>query len=159
MSGDHRYLWSTRFVREHLRAGTLSEAASFGYFLAIMAFDWLQFTIIATTPQPHVSFWSAVNSWATFVMTVAGLIYVYIRNGGAKGERFLHRYFPLSVTVGWKFVVGIFAAMWFIGRALAGASVEVRGWSSTLVLAALNIAMFWRIGAQLACLARAETAV
>ncbi|MFO0699555.1 MAG: hypothetical protein U0236_10015 [Nitrospira sp.] len=159
MSGYHRYLWSTRFVWERLRAGTLSEAASFGYFLAIMAFDWLQFTIIATTLQPHVSLWSAVNSWATFVMTVVGLIYLYVRNGGAKGERFLHRYFPLSVTVGWKFVVGCYAVMWLIGPTLAGASVEVRGWISTLVLTALNIAMFWRIGAQLASLARAETAV
>jgi hypothetical protein len=38
-------------------------------------------------------------------------------------------------------------------------SAEVRGWSSTLILTGLNIAMFWRIGAQLASLARAETAV
>lgn len=159
MPGDHRYLWSTRFVWERLRAGTLSEAAIFGYFLAIMAFDWLQFTIIATTPHPNVSLWSAVNSWATFVITVAGLIYVYMRNGGTKGERFLHHYFPLSVMVGWKFVVGFYAAMWLIGPTLAGASAEVRGWSSTLILAGLNIAMFWRIGAQLASLARAATAV
>lgn len=56
----------------------------------------------------------------------------------------LSQYFPLSVTVGWKFVVTFYVAMWFIGPILAGTSGDVRGWSSTLALTALIIAMFRR---------------
>ncbi len=94
-------------MREELRADRLSEAAAFRYFLAIMAFDWLQFTLIATTPSPIIANWSAASSWAAFGVTVLGLLYLYRQNGGGKGTQFLHRYFPLSVTVGWKFVVAI----------------------------------------------------
>lgn len=143
MSVDHRYLWSTPFVREQLRAGGLSEAAAFRYFLAMMVFDWLQLTAIATTPTPIISPWSITGSWITFVITVAGLMYLYVRNDGRKGRQFLHRYFPLSVTVGWKFVA-----------AMSGSTPEICGWSATGVLAALNVAMFWRIGEHLASLAR-----
>lgn len=153
VSINHRYLWSSRFVREQLRTNALSEAAVFAYFLIITAFDWLQFTLIATGPRADVSIWSAVGSWATFVMTVAGLIYLYIRNGGATGKQFLYRYFPLSVTVGWKFIIAMAVIMWFIDVVLSGASAEIRGWTSTLTLIALNVGMFGRIGAHLASLA------
>lgn len=154
MSVDHRYLWNTPFVREQLRAGGLSEAAAFRYFLAIMVFDWLQLTAIATTPTPIISPWSLTGSWITFVITVAGLMYLYVRNDGRKGTQFLHRYFPLSVTVGWKFIAAMFVVMWLVEHALTGSTPEILGWSTTGVLAVLNVAMFWRIGEHLASLAR-----
>ncbi len=154
MSVDHRYLWNTPFVREQLRAGGLSEAAAFRYFLAIMVFDWLQLTAIATTPAPIISPWSLTGSWITFAITVAGLMYLYIRNDGRKGKQFLHRYFPLSVTVGWKFIAAMFVVMWLVEHALTGSTPEILGWSTTGVLAVLNVAMFWRIGEHLASLAR-----
>lgn len=146
MPFEHRYLWSTRFVRQRLRSESLSESITFRYFLAIMAFDWLQFTLIATTPTPRISQWSVANSWLTFAVTVLGLVYLYRRNGGASGKQFLRRYFPLSVTVGWKFLVVMFAFLSFIPLLLAGHSKELLGWSTTLTLAFINIVMFWRIG-------------
>lgn len=154
MSFDHRYLWSTGFVRDLLRTDHLSEAASFGYFLAIMTFDWLQFTVIATTPTPSISPWSTVGAWITFAVTVLGLLYLYIQNGGGAGKQFLRRYFPLSVTVGWKFVGAMWVTLWLMPVALVGQSPDVLGWSSTVGLAAVNIAMFWRIGFHLGSLAR-----
>lgn len=153
ISINHRYLWNSRFVREQLHANALSEGATFAYFLVIMAFDWLQFTFVATMPSADVSLWSVVGSWATFVITVAGLIYLYIRNGGSTGREFLHRYFPLSVTVGWKFVMATALVIWLVDCVLSGTSTEVRGWTSTLALMALNVGMFWRIGAHFASLA------
>ena len=153
ISINHRYLWSSRFIREQLHANALSEGATFAYFLVITAFDWLQFTLIATVPGADVSIWSVVSSWATFIITVAGLIYLYIRNGGLAGRQFLHRYFPLSVTVGWKFVMATVVVMGLVDFVLSGTSVEVRGWTSTLALMASNVGMFWRIGAHLASLA------
>jgi len=85
---NHRHLWSTTFITSILRNGHLSEAAAFRYFLAIMAFDWLQFTLIATAPTPSISLWSTAGSWATFAVTVLGLLYLYRQNGGAMGKQF-----------------------------------------------------------------------
>ena len=143
-------------MREQLRANALSEAATFAYFLTIPAFDWLQFTLITPTPHTDVGLRTTVNAWATFVMTIAGVIYLYVRNVGPTGRQFLYRYFPLSVTVGWKFVIAIFIVMWLIDLVLSGIGEEISGWISTLALIALNVGMFGRIGAHLASLARHE---
>jgi hypothetical protein len=153
MALEHRYAWSTAFVKALLRKECLSEAASFRYFLAIMVFDWLQFTVIATTPTPTVSLWSAVSSWANFATTLLGLLYLYGKNGGSAGTQFLHRYFPLSITVGWKFVIAIYVVLWLIPVALAGQSNETLGWSATVALTVINSLMFWRIGHHLNSLA------
>ena len=144
MNLDHRLLWSTRTIRERLRQRTLTDSAVFGYFLAIMGFDWLQFTLIATTPSATLPPWSLANSWATLAITVSGLPYLFWRNGAGRGRDFLQRYFPLSVSVGWKFVVAMFVAMWLLPTVLTGHDKAVQGWSAT----------FWRIGHHLRLLAR-----
>ncbi|MBD9391479.1 hypothetical protein IB243_04040 [Acidovorax sp. ACV01] len=154
MSLDHRYLWSTAFVRELLRTERLSEAAMFRYFLVIMAFDWLQFTLIATTPTPRISTSSNAGSWVTFAITVLGLLYLYRRNGGGMGKQFLRRYFPLSVTVGLKFVAAMLVVGWCTPVVLADQGKEIVGWGSALALAAINISMIWRIGFHLNLLSR-----
>ena len=64
MRADHRYLWSASFVRQRLQVGDLSEAATFRYFFVIMAFDWLQFTTIATMPVRTVNAWSSASAGA-----------------------------------------------------------------------------------------------
>jgi len=40
----------------------------------------------------------------------------------------------------------MFVALWLIPVALAGQGDEVLGWSANVVLAVINILMFWRIG-------------
>jgi hypothetical protein len=156
MSLNHRYIWSTRFVLGLLRAGRMSESASFSYFLAIMTFDWFQFTVIATTPTSSVSLSSSASSWATFVVTVLGLLYLYIKNGGGAGRQFLQRYFSLSVTVGWKFVLAVTVLLWLIPLTLANQSEVVEGWCTAFALAITNVIMFWRIGLHLGALSRVD---
>lgn len=153
---NHRHIWSTRFVLDLLRQDRLSEAVSFYYFVVIMVFDWLQFTVIATTPTPRIGPWSIANSWATFLITVFGLTYLYVKNGGASGQQFLRRYFPLSVTVGLKFVIAMLILPRLIPIALVGESREVLGWSTMMAMATMNIIMFWRIGFHLSALSREE---
>lgn len=153
MSLDLRYAWSSRFVREKLRVGALSEGGSFWYFWVIMVFDWLQLTLIATTPTVGIEAWSATSSWATFAITAIGLLYLYHMNGGRNGRHFLHRYFPLSVTVGWKFVLVMVIAAWVVPLALSSRGEAFTGWAATLTLGVINLAMFWRIGCHLRLLA------
>ena len=155
---DHRTLWSTNHVRSQLVADAISERATFAYFLVIMAFDWLQFTQIATTPTASMSAWSLFHSWATFAITLLGLVYLFHKNGGSRGRNFLLRYFPLSITVGWKFLVFSYASMWLTQVIFSQYGRVVLGWSSAITLAAINCVMFWRIGFHLQAVARAASA-
>ena len=150
---EHRTIWSSRFVRDRLQRVRIYEAASFYYFLAVMAFDWLQFTVIGTTPTQKLSEWSIAGSWLTFLITVLGLLYLFIMNGGRSGEMFLYRYFPLSVSVGWKFLVASFVTVAAVNLSLSGQNRQFVGWADTIALALVNVAMFWRIGFHLKILA------
>lgn len=141
------------FFIEKLRVGSLSEGRSFVYFWAIMVFDWLQFTLIATTPTGGITAWSAVSAWATFAITAIGLVYLYHMNGGQNGRQFLHRYFPLSVTVGWKFVLVMLIAAWVVPLALSSHGEVFTGWAATLTFGVIDSAMFWRNGCHLRSLA------
>lgn len=156
MSFHHRYLWSTAFITNILRNEHLSEAATFRYFLAIMAFDWLQFTLTTTAPTPSISLWSTVGSWINFAITVLGLLYLHRKNGGSTGKHFFSRYFPLSITVGWKFVLTMFVVLWLIPVVLGNQSNETLGWSATISISAINIVMLWRIGFHLESLSNED---
>lgn len=136
-----------------LRRQRLSERASFAYFWAIMGFDWLQFTLGTTTPTPGISPWSATSAWAAFAITVLGLPWLYRCNGGHRGQHFLQRYFPLSVTVGWKFVALMAVVQGLIPLAWPNASPATLGWGSTAAWALINLAMVGRIGMHLRSLA------
>ena len=155
---EHRLVWNSYFVRNRLQSSGVSERASFCYFLAIMAFDWLQFTIIAITPRPEISQWSSAGSWLTFGITIFGLIYLFSKNGGRSGKQFLYRYFPLSVTVGWKFLVVSFVSILLIHVLLPGQARYSIGWLITGLVSIINIAMFWRIGFHLAIIAARKEA-
>lgn len=138
---------------DRLRAQGLSERASFAYFGVIMGFDWLQFTLGTTTPTPQLSPWSVASAWAAFAITVLGLPYLYLQNGGAQGQHFLYRYFPLSVTVGWKFVLLMWVAQAVLPLALPNASPSALGWCSVAAQALINLALVGRIGLHLRRLA------
>jgi MoaA/NifB/PqqE/SkfB family radical SAM enzyme len=57
----HRLIWSTAYVRQQLVERSLSEQATFTYFLAIIAFDWLQFPVISVTPRMRIEPWIAIT--------------------------------------------------------------------------------------------------
>lgn len=48
--------------------------------------------------------------------------------------------------MGWKFVVAMIVASWLVSKALSSQGQETMGWYSTVVVAAVNVLMFWRIG-------------
>lgn len=152
---DHRLLWDTSHVKTMLRTCSLSEGGVFAYFLAIMTFDWLQFTVIRTSPSPGISNWALVDAWFTFLLTIAGLGYLFICNGGTSGRDFLYRYFPLSVVVGWKFVAAMFLALWLFDAVFPNASHAQAGWCSAAILAVINMLMLFRIGRHIKAVAHA----
>ena len=159
MAFSHRDLWSTAHVKTQLASGPMSEAKTFLYFLAITAFDWLQLTAfrLSRSAEP-IPPWNYFDAWMGVAITIAALVYLFLCNGGTRGGHFLYRYFPLSVVVGWKFVVASLVGLTVAKMLLSGASQNVSGWSSSVLMAALNVVMFYRIGHHLKWLGREDRA-
>jgi hypothetical protein len=109
---NHRDLWDIRHVRSELAARAMPEWKVFLCFLAITTFDWLQFTAFRLWPgKKPLSPASQFEAWFGLGITVTGVVFLFLCNRGARGNDFLYRYFPLSVVVGWKFVVATVAAL------------------------------------------------
>lgn len=155
MPFSHRDLWSAAHVKTQLASGPMSEGKTFLYFLAIMTFDWLQFTAfrLSRSSEPTPA-WNYFDAWFAFAITLAALVYLFLCNGGTRGAHFLYRYFPLSVVVGWKFVAVSPVALLAVKVLLSEASPNVSGWSLSAALVALNLIMFYRIGHHLKELGR-----
>jgi len=155
---NHRDLWDTRYVKSQLAARAMPEWKTFLYFLALTTFDWLQFTAVRIMPaQGPVPASFRFEAWFGLGITVVALVYLFFRNGGARGRDFLYRYFPLAVLVGWKVVVVIVAALWAARLVLEGQPESVTRWSAVAIACLLNVFMFLRIGHHLKELCNAES--
>lgn len=144
MSFSHRDLWDTAHVNAALVRRAVSEGKAFFYFIAIMAFDWMQFTLIRLAPGTALHAWDYADALFTLALTIGGLVFLFQRNGGRHGRDFIYRYFPLSLVVGWKFLAAAIVALWLID--ITGDDAAVTGWASVATLAAINVTMFARIG-------------
>ena len=155
MALNHRDLWDTRHVKSELATRALSEAKVFLYFLAITTFDWLQFTAFRIRPNAEpLSLQAEFEAWFGLGITVAGVVFLFLCNGGGQGKDFLYRYFPLAAVVGWKFVVAMVIAAWALNQVLAGQPEQVTRWSVVALGCLGNALMFVRIGQHLKALNR-----
>lgn len=137
-----RYFLDTAFICRQLKNKDISDAISFWHFFIIMGFDWLQFTLIGIYGGSGTVI-SKINSIATFLITIFGILYLYICNNGKNGTWFLQKFFALSVSVGWKFVVVSFVGSYILGVFIASNNIEIV--QSAFILL-LNILMFLFIG-------------
>ena len=133
----------------------MPEGKVFLYFLAITTFDWLQLTAFRLRPNPEpLSPAAQFDAWFGLGITVVGVVFLFHCNGGGRGKDFLYRYFPLSVVVGWKFVLVMVVASWALSRALAEQPENVTRWSLVALGVLGNALMFLRIGQHLKALSR-----
>ena len=155
MALSHRDLWDTRHVTSELATRAMPETTVFLYFLAITTFDWLQFTAFRIRPNPEpLPLPAEFEAWFGLGITVVGIVFLFLCNGGGQGKDFLYRYFPLSVVVGWKFVVAMVVAAWGLNQVLAGQPEHVTRWNMVALGCLGNALMFLRIGQHLKALNR-----
>jgi hypothetical protein len=144
MKINWQYFLDTSFILQKLRNNEIPQSISFLHFFIIMSFDWLQFTLIALN-ENEITKLSIFNSISTFIITITGLLYLYTVNGGANGKNFLEKFFALSVSVGWKFVVTSFLISYFISFIFTNNIYLIQ----VLSMIFLNLLMFFQIGKNL----------
>ncbi len=144
MKINWQYFLDTSFILQKLRNNEIPQSISFLHFFIIMSFDWLQFTLIALN-EDEITKLSTFNSISTFIITIIGLLYLYTVNGGANGKNFLEKFFALSVSVGWKFVIASFLISYFISFIFINNIYLIQ----VLSMIFLNLLMFFQIGKNL----------
>lgn len=147
-------VWNTKNLKYKLDANELPEWQAFVYFLLVIVYDHVAFTFsYLSLDGQSLSYNGKVNIVSALVMTVFGLLYVYFKNGGVKGEQFFQRYFSLSVVVGIKFAILIVVIPQIVDSVSDGKVYEVLPWFGSAVFISLNIMMFWFIGSHVKSLA------
>ena len=150
------YVWNLRGMREHLRAGPLSQGEQFAYLLAGVLFSWAN----AQSPFFGPMGWNVLIGAMHMVIVGFAIYYVYLCNGGRSGERFIERYLGLS----WILMVRYFVLVYL--PLFAFIHFYFDGWKSDApagIIArfgaevAIQLLFFWLLGAQMRAVARPVT--
>ncbi len=107
------------------------------------------------------------SCWLTVLTQIAGMIYVYFRNGGANGREFLPRFFALHVALCVRFIVGsmlvvaqaaLLAALLTFLHAPGALFIALMGMGGMLLLVtpAPFVLLFWRMGRHMHDVAKAS---
>lgn len=150
-------IWDTTALMERLHRRTLSDAHAFVYFFLTLMYDYVGFTLayLGQDGQP-LGMWSKRWVITAVGLTFFGVLYVYFRNGGRNGVQFFHRYFSLSVVIGIKLAILLYAYAYLPALlGVAGITVRFPGWLNFSVNTLLSILLFVLIGQRLAALRRA----
>lgn len=98
--------FSTEKIKTKIQTNKLTEGQLFLYFYAILVYDAIGFTQgwLSIAGKP-VTYSTVAIIWGNLLITVVGLIVLFISNGGYRGKQFLTKYFSFSFTVGIKYAV------------------------------------------------------
>lgn len=166
MKLEHRLIWSIRFVKEKLSTGTLSVRAQFGYFLLCESIGLVLYATAFSVVGPQefeaklpssVTWEFCWPCWATVLVQIVGMIYAYLRNGGAHGREFFSRFFALYVVLSVRFIVGsilvlLIASLWLALLAYLGSVkvllmfLVVMGAALLVYAVSAQLLLFWRMG-------------
>lgn len=140
-------IWNTKKLIEQLKTKSLSDNQAFIYFFVIVIYDHAAFTFayLGMNGQ-ELSIYAKTNIITALVLTFLGILYIFWKNGGIKGEQFFQRYFSFSVVVGIKFAILMFALPTLIDILTSGKAYEMFPPLGSVLFIMLNILMFAFIG-------------
>jgi hypothetical protein len=149
-------IWNTNKLKENLAEKTISDFHAFIYFVVILIYDHAAFTLAYLGMKgEELSVYGKINIVSALGLTLLGVLYVFWRNGGIKGEQFFHRYFSLSVVVGIKFAILMLALPTLIDVVSDGKAYELFPPLGSVLFIVLNCLMFAFIGRHVHQLANA----
>lgn len=116
-----RQFFSTQAVNEKIANGTLSEIQLFIYFYLILMFDTISFVqswLSIAGKEPTLL--DLVNVWGLLIINALGYIFLFLINGGSKGQHFLKKFFSFSFTVGYKYAILFILCTTFLTSQIQG---------------------------------------
>ena len=149
------YWWDIQALKALLVAGPLPQPMAFRYVAAYSIVG-----AIAILPGMGANRWDVFLYFVTIASSLLGPLYCYRANGGARGERFLDRYFSL----GWVAVLRLLPAMMALSITLGvvegalGGADDGTTFSQALLTVLLLIVAYWRIGAHIRSVAQQTAA-
>jgi len=86
-------------VRRKLLEDRMEQVAVFVYFLLITGFDGLQLVVLQISPASPTNY-TPISAWGSAFIGLGFILLSFFLNGGARGKRFLDRYFSICAVVG-----------------------------------------------------------
>lgn len=100
------YLWNIKALKKNLSTKALTEAETFWYFFAVLTLDTLFYNMTSLFPGDEpLEVWDYVEYLGAVIFTIGGTYVAYRANGGASGQHFLSRYFPIIWVLTIRFLV------------------------------------------------------
>lgn len=115
------YLWKIDQLKKDLKKGPLSEKESFLYLI----FSCVLLMILIFPSGVDINHWDQMSYALGIIMTALGIWYVYKRNGGDSGVRFLDRYVSLGWVVLIRSCVFILLPMMFLYIVFLAGTVDM----------------------------------
>jgi hypothetical protein len=132
-----KYL-STKNVKKMIVEGSITESHLMYYFFVMVAYDSFFHSLsVSDGPKMADGLWHQLNAWSFFVCSALIIVSCFIANGGINGSRFLTKYLPISITVGYKFAAVVLAVT--MGLAVTNATPPV--WFGTVFIYSVNVVM------------------
>lgn len=146
------HFWRIEKLKQAMAERPLSERETLPYLVVYCALS----SAVISIPQEMGNGWDVAGAAWSVLLAVLGTIHIYRQNGGGAGQHFLQRYFAIGwvVAIRWLVIgIGCLAAF-YLPLGLFAPEVAATRWYDFAFLAALEAAVYWRIGHHVRDLAR-----
>jgi hypothetical protein len=138
------YFWRIDALKTQLLQGPLSDRQVLPYLVLYCALT----AAVGLIPIGAMNAWDFLDGSWSVLLAVIGTIYIYRQNGGGTGQHLLQRYLAIGWVVGVRWVAAMLAVfvVYFGSVEVFGELSEATTWQESLMLAAAETVLYWRIG-------------
>lgn len=105
------YFWNIESLKDEIKKGELKDDKVLPYILWTMSIYFLCARLLVYFPNESTNQWDYLQFALDFIITIAGTVYIYRKNGGAEGSNFASKYFSISFVVGFRFFIYLMLLM------------------------------------------------
>lgn len=143
------YIFNLKGLKDEMVKGPLPEREQVKYLLVYVA---LTSVSILSMYSYETNNWDVLAELIFMAIGVLGVVYFYIKNGGAQGERFLEKYFALGFVTAVRFLLYMIPVLLVYG-VLAGALdegyIEMTTQRDVILLTVTGLVFTWYFGKQI----------
>jgi len=99
------YFWDIESLKEDIRRGEFTDKELMPYIVLSVVLYILGTEFTAYFPYENINIWTYLLSILNILIPLGGTLYVYKKNGGAKGNNFASKYISIGLVVGFRFLV------------------------------------------------------